>query len=156
MTERQIRIFGDPVLKTVSAPIETVDDGIRGLVEDLVDSVRTPGRDVELMTGTWAQCPAVAFVPALLRAVWERAAAAPDGPDPVRTATVGAPAEAGADVFVAGSAVYGHESPAERITALRDAGRGAFDTGRIDLRAIHRGIAGTGTTSTGPTGSLEA
>jgi len=44
MTERQIRIFGDPVLKTVSAPIEAVDDGIRGLVEDLLDSVRTPGR----------------------------------------------------------------------------------------------------------------
>jgi len=44
MTERQIRIFGDPVLKTVSAPIQAVDDGIRGLVEDLLDSVRTPGR----------------------------------------------------------------------------------------------------------------
>ena len=44
MTERQIRIFGNPVLKTVSAPIEAVDDGIRGLVEDLLDSVRTPGR----------------------------------------------------------------------------------------------------------------
>lgn len=44
MTERQIRIFGDPVLKTPSAPIETVDEGVRGLVEDLVDSVRPPGR----------------------------------------------------------------------------------------------------------------
>jgi len=44
MTERQIRIFGDPVLKTPSAPIEAIDDGIRGLVEDLVDSVRPPGR----------------------------------------------------------------------------------------------------------------
>ena len=38
---------------------------------------RTPGRDVEFMTGTWAQCPAAAFVPALLRVVWERAVAAP-------------------------------------------------------------------------------
>ncbi|NRD07410.1 peptide deformylase [Rathayibacter agropyri] len=44
MTERQIRIFGDPVLKTPSASIETVDEGVRGLVEDLVDSVRPPGR----------------------------------------------------------------------------------------------------------------
>lgn len=44
MTERQIRIFGDPVLKTPSAPIDTVDEGVRGLVEDLVDSVRPPGR----------------------------------------------------------------------------------------------------------------
>lgn len=44
MTERQIRIFGDPVLKTPSAPIETVDEGVRRLVEDLLDSVRPPGR----------------------------------------------------------------------------------------------------------------
>lgn len=44
MTERQIRIFGDPVLKTPSAPIETVDEGVRRLIEDLVDSVRPPGR----------------------------------------------------------------------------------------------------------------
>ncbi|PPH51796.1 MULTISPECIES: peptide deformylase [unclassified Rathayibacter] len=44
MTERQIRIFGDPVLKTPSTTIETVDAGVRGLVEDLVDSVRPPGR----------------------------------------------------------------------------------------------------------------
>ncbi|MFF1573044.1 peptide deformylase [Leifsonia sp. NPDC058292] len=44
MTERQIRLFGDPVLKTVSDPIVEVDDGVRGLVEDLVDSVLPPGR----------------------------------------------------------------------------------------------------------------
>jgi len=44
MTERQIRIFGDPVLKTVSQPIETIDDGIRGLIDDLIDSVKPPGR----------------------------------------------------------------------------------------------------------------
>ncbi len=44
MTERQIRLFGDPVLKTVSDPIESLDLGIRGLVEDLLDSVRPPGR----------------------------------------------------------------------------------------------------------------
>ncbi|MET4636878.1 peptide deformylase [Mycetocola sp. 2940] len=44
MTERQIRIFGDPVLKTASEPIDTIDDGIRGLVHDLIDSVTPPGR----------------------------------------------------------------------------------------------------------------
>jgi hypothetical protein len=38
---------------------------------------RTPGREVEFMVGHWAQCPAAAFVPALLRAVWQRAIAAP-------------------------------------------------------------------------------
>ena len=44
MAVRQIRLFGDPVLRTVCAPIETVDDGIRALVEDLVDTVELPGR----------------------------------------------------------------------------------------------------------------
>jgi len=44
VTERQIRLFGDPVLKTVSAAIDEIDDGVRGLVEDLLDSVRPPGR----------------------------------------------------------------------------------------------------------------
>ncbi|CAN5165530.1 peptide deformylase [soil metagenome] len=43
MTERQIRLFGDPVLKTVSAPVRP-DDDVRGLVEDLIDSVKVPGR----------------------------------------------------------------------------------------------------------------
>jgi len=42
--ERQIRLFGDPVLKTVSAPIETIDDRVTRLVVDLLDSVRLPGR----------------------------------------------------------------------------------------------------------------
>ncbi len=44
MTERQIRLFGDPVLKTVSDPIRSVDAGVHGLVEDLIDSVLPPGR----------------------------------------------------------------------------------------------------------------
>ncbi|TFD84865.1 peptide deformylase [Cryobacterium serini] len=44
MPERQIRLFGDPVLKTVSDPIDGIDDRVRGLVQDLVDSVQLPGR----------------------------------------------------------------------------------------------------------------
>jgi peptide deformylase len=44
LPERPIRLFGDPVLKTVSAPVEQVDDRVRGLVTDLVDCVRLPGR----------------------------------------------------------------------------------------------------------------
>ncbi|MET4780685.1 peptide deformylase [Glaciihabitans sp. UYNi722] len=43
MTERQIRLFGDPVLKTVSDPITLTDD-VTGLVEDLVETVKVPGR----------------------------------------------------------------------------------------------------------------
>jgi peptide deformylase len=41
---REIRLFGDPVLKTVSDSVTEVDDRIRGLVDDLLDSVRLPGR----------------------------------------------------------------------------------------------------------------
>lgn len=44
MTERQIRLFGDPVLKTVSDPVSEIDDRVRALIDDLIDSVRPPGR----------------------------------------------------------------------------------------------------------------
>ena len=63
------------------APGATIAGAVRPgtLVVLELDAARahTPGRDVELMTGTWAQCPAAAFVPALLRVVWERAVATP-------------------------------------------------------------------------------
>jgi peptide deformylase len=42
--ERQIRLLGDPVLKTRSEPIGAIDARVRGLVDDLVDSVKLPGR----------------------------------------------------------------------------------------------------------------
>lgn len=46
MTERQIRLFGDPVLRSPSDPIVVVpgDPRLTGLAEDLVDSVLPPGR----------------------------------------------------------------------------------------------------------------
>lgn len=44
MTVRPIRLFGDPVLRAVSAPIDEIDDGIRSLVQDLLDTVELPGR----------------------------------------------------------------------------------------------------------------
>lgn len=44
MTVREIRIFGDPVLRTVCAPIEQIDEGVRALVTDLIDTVELPGR----------------------------------------------------------------------------------------------------------------
>ena len=44
MPERQIRLFGDPVLKTISDPIVEIDARIHGLVSDLIDSVRLAGR----------------------------------------------------------------------------------------------------------------
>lgn len=44
MAVRGIRLYGDPVLRTVSAPVETIDDGVRALIADLVDTVEVPGR----------------------------------------------------------------------------------------------------------------
>ncbi|AAT89351.1 peptide deformylase [Leifsonia xyli subsp. xyli] len=44
MTERQIRLFGDPVLKTLSEPVGELDESVRSLVQDLVDTVLPPGR----------------------------------------------------------------------------------------------------------------
>jgi peptide deformylase len=44
VTVRTIRLFGDPVLKAPSAPVETFDEGTRALARDLVDTVELPGR----------------------------------------------------------------------------------------------------------------
>ncbi|MGK9146852.1 peptide deformylase [Plantibacter flavus] len=44
MATRTIRLFGDPVLKSPTAEVDVIDDDIRGLVRDLVDSVELPGR----------------------------------------------------------------------------------------------------------------
>ncbi|MFD5215230.1 peptide deformylase [Microbacterium sp. NPDC058345] len=44
MAVREIRLYGDPVLRAVCTPIETIDDGVRALIGDLVDTVELPGR----------------------------------------------------------------------------------------------------------------
>ncbi|MFC7789444.1 peptide deformylase [Microbacterium sp. MAHUQ-60] len=44
MAVREIRLYGDPVLRQVCAPIEHIDDGVRALVADLIDTVQLPGR----------------------------------------------------------------------------------------------------------------
>jgi peptide deformylase len=44
MTERQIRLFGDPVLRSTCDPIAPGDKRVKGLIEDLVETVKVPGR----------------------------------------------------------------------------------------------------------------
>ena len=44
MTVREIRLYPDPVLRTVCAPVDEIDDGVRALVGDLIDTVELPGR----------------------------------------------------------------------------------------------------------------
>lgn len=44
MTERSIRLFGDPVLRSVCDPIRPGDARAAGLVADLLETVQVPGR----------------------------------------------------------------------------------------------------------------
>ncbi|WP_166872488.1 peptide deformylase [Salinibacterium sp. ZJ450] len=44
MTARDIRVFGDPVLRSVSDPVTPGDPKAKALVDDLIDSVKLPGR----------------------------------------------------------------------------------------------------------------
>lgn len=44
MAVRDIRLFGDPVLKARSAEIAEIDDAVRALVRDLLETVEPPGR----------------------------------------------------------------------------------------------------------------
>ena len=44
MAVRPIRLFGDPVLRTVADPVGAIDASVEALVADLLDTVRVPGR----------------------------------------------------------------------------------------------------------------
>jgi peptide deformylase len=44
MTERQIRLFGDPVLRSACDPIVPGNKHVRELVDDLLETVAVPGR----------------------------------------------------------------------------------------------------------------
>jgi peptide deformylase len=44
MADRQIRLFGDPVLRTASDPIGEINDSIRKLIVDLEEATNLPGR----------------------------------------------------------------------------------------------------------------
>lgn len=44
MAMREIRVVGDPVLRTPCDPVTTVDSRVRGLVEDLLETVDHDGR----------------------------------------------------------------------------------------------------------------
>ncbi|PZR53896.1 peptide deformylase [Xylanimonas oleitrophica] len=44
MAMREIRVIPDPVLRTVCDEITTIDDGVRNLVADLVETVDAEGR----------------------------------------------------------------------------------------------------------------
>jgi peptide deformylase len=44
MTARELRLLGDPVLRTACDPVTRFDDGLGRLVDDLLENVLLPGR----------------------------------------------------------------------------------------------------------------
>ncbi|HLR45448.1 MAG TPA: peptide deformylase, partial [Brevibacterium sp.] len=44
MADRPIRHYGDPVLRTVCAPVTVFDESLRALVRDLADTAAPDGR----------------------------------------------------------------------------------------------------------------
>lgn len=44
MTLRALRLIGDPVLRTACDPVTRFDDALTSLVDDLLETVREPGR----------------------------------------------------------------------------------------------------------------
>lgn len=44
MAEREIRHFGDPILKSVTAPVTVFDQKLEALVQDLIDTTSMPSR----------------------------------------------------------------------------------------------------------------
>lgn len=44
MAVREIRLFGDPCLKTVSDEVRQFDGKLKALVDDLIDTTKLPGR----------------------------------------------------------------------------------------------------------------
>jgi hypothetical protein len=79
------------VLREVVPDCPSLGDPVRSgtlVVLDLAAAQeREPNPDIVFMKGTWAECPAAGWVPALLRAVWDRALELP----PPTGAPVGGP-----------------------------------------------------------------
>jgi len=44
VTVRPLRLLGDPILRTPCYPVVRFDDALAGLIADLIDTVREPGR----------------------------------------------------------------------------------------------------------------
>ncbi len=81
MAMREIRVVGDPVLRTPCDPVTTVDTRVRGLVEDLLETVDADGRaglaanqiGVSLRAFSWNIDDEVGYVlnPVLSELVWD-------------------------------------------------------------------------------------
>ena len=71
--------FAPPsVLRQANAPGHTVAGDVRSgtIMVYQLEKIRPKNPDAVFMTGTWAECPALLFVPALYAAVWNGACVA--------------------------------------------------------------------------------
>jgi hypothetical protein len=78
------RCLGAPytVMRQVSGPAGAPDDlppGTLALFELEAARAHDPGPEVVFLAGSWSECPASRWTPALLRAVWSRAVVAAKG-----------------------------------------------------------------------------
>jgi peptide deformylase len=62
MAVREILIYPDPMLKTVCAPVGYIDDGVRALAQDLLDTMREAGHSVGVAAPQIGDCRRVLVV----------------------------------------------------------------------------------------------
>jgi peptide deformylase len=56
MAAREILLYPDPILKTVCATVEEIDEGVRALAQDLVDTMQAAGHSVGVAAPQIGDC----------------------------------------------------------------------------------------------------
>jgi peptide deformylase len=62
MAAREILLYPDPILKTVCATVEEIDEGVRALAQDLVDTMQAAGHSVGVAAPQIGDCRRVLVV----------------------------------------------------------------------------------------------
>lgn len=62
MAVRDILVYPDPILKTVCATVERIDDGVRALARDLTDTMQASGHSVGVAAPQIGDCRRVLVV----------------------------------------------------------------------------------------------
>jgi len=62
MAVKEILCYPDPLLKTVCAPVETIDDEVRELIQDLIDTMVAAGHSVGVAAPQIGSCRRVVVV----------------------------------------------------------------------------------------------
>lgn len=62
MAAREILLYPDPILKTMCSPVIDIDDGVRALAQDLVDTMQAAGHSVGVAAPQIGDCRRVLVV----------------------------------------------------------------------------------------------